>query len=312
MHDEIAACETFTNKKINAVRSRLAKLLPGRDYAIVAGGSYARREASDQSDLDYFVICESAKLSPRAEEDFPTIKKTLKAVVQKEHATDGAFGKIVSIDQMGKNIGGRLDDNDTITRRVLFLLEGEWLYNEVQFNNYRNQIIGKYINASISEHQFCRFFLNDLIRYYRTVCVDFEHKTKEQGKAWGTRNIKLVFSRKLLYFSGILVAAETWQHTYKTKVEILNNLLSLTPIQRVGAVCGDKADPALKAYDEFLRKMGDPVIRKMTEKASGIRRTQPEEFRLLKNEGHHFSWMLAKLLKDTYDSSHPIHNALIV
>jgi hypothetical protein len=153
--------------------------------------------------------------------------------------------------------------------------------------------------------------LNDFIRYYRTICVDFEHKTQEQGKSWGSRNIKLIFSRKLLYFSGILVTAETWQHTYKVKLERIRNLLALTPARRVRAICGTRADPVLNAYGEFLRKMRDPSVRTMLDKTSETRSDQSAEFRTFKNEGHHFTWMLAKLLRDTYDSSHPIHNALI-
>ena len=66
------------------------------------------------------------------------------------------------------------------------------------------------------------------------------------------------------------------------------------------------------AYGEFLRKLGDPEIRGMLETVTDVREDHPEAFRLLKNDGHHFSWLLAKLLKDTYDVSHPIHNALVV
>jgi hypothetical protein len=50
----------------------------------------------------------------------------------------------------------------------------------------------------------------------------------------------------------------------------------------------------------------------MLEDVPEKRDDQPQEFRGFKNEGHHFSWMLVKLLKDSYDSSHPIHNALVV
>jgi hypothetical protein len=271
------------------LRRSLAKALPGREYAIVTGGSYARGEASAQSDLDYFLICDSDKAKLKAEQDLPTIKKIVQRVVKKQYADDGAFGGTESIKVMTQNIGGKDDTNAKITRRVLFLLEGEWLLDKSRFLKYRDQVISKYIKSTISDHQFCRFLLNDLIRYYRTVCVDFEHKTSEKGKEWGTRNIKLVFSRKLLYFSGILVAAETWQHTFDYKVERLKWLLSLTPIGRIRAVCGNRADLALNAYGEFLRKMSDPTIRKMTDGVSELREKQPQEFRLFKNEGHHFS-----------------------
>jgi hypothetical protein len=192
------------------------------------------------------------------------------------------------------------------------LLEGDWLYNEAKFVAYREKVLDKYVLKSISDHQFCRFLLNDLIRYYRTICVDFEHKTEEMGKSWGTRNIKLIFSRKLLYFSGIIATAETWQHTYQAKRKRLSDLLMLTPIRRIEAVCGERADQALGAYGQFLRKIADPAIRKMLEGVPKDRGNQSPEFRLLKNEGHHFSWTLVKLLRDTYDPIHPIHNALVV
>ena len=213
---------------------------------------------------------------------------------------------------MTENIGGEQDTNEKITRRVLLLLEGQWLLNKQVFDACREQIISRYIKDGITDHQLCRFFLNDLIRYYRTVCVDFEHKTAEKGKAWGTRNIKRVFSRKLLYFSGILIAAETWQHTNVYKVQRVKDLIAMTPIRRIEQVCGNKAERALAAYAEFLQKLSDPAIRKMTEEVSDVRQDQPEAFRLFKNQGHHFSWMLIKLLKDTYDESHAIHNAIVV
>jgi hypothetical protein len=262
--------------------------------------------------LDYFLICDSERAGRNAQTKLVEIKKILHKHVGKEPARDGAFGEIEVISTMTSNIGGSKDDNGKITRRLLFLLEGEWLYNEEKFNAYRDAVLAKYLRRSISDHQFCRFLLNDLIRYYRTICVDFEHKTQEQGKAWGTRNIKLIFSRKLLYFSGILMAAETWQLTYDAKRQRVMDLLRLTPIRRIDRICGQRAGQALHAYGSFLERLEDRKIRGMLENVTDVRDKQPEAFRSFKNDGHHFSWMLAKLLKDTYDSAHPIHNGLIV
>ncbi len=312
MHDAIDSRKQFTDERLVKMRAILADLLPRNSFVVVANGSYARGEASNESDLDYFLICNSKKDIPRVKKELPRISRGLTKVVPKRYSASGAFGKIESIEEMILNIGGNLDGNEKITRRVLFLLEGEWLHNKEGFHEYRKKIIEKYVKKTISDHQFCRFLLNDLIRYYRTICVDFEHKTTELGKAWGVRNIKLVFSRKLLYFSGILIAAETWQHTYSTKCEKLHFLLGLTPIERVKIVCGDRATSAIAAYGEFLKKLADPSIRRILEKEPFLREKQSQEFRLFKNEGHHFSWLLAKLLSDTYDDSHPIHNALIV
>jgi len=44
-----------------------------------------------------------------------------------------------------------------------------------------------------------RFLLNDLVRYWRTMAVDFAAKRRErEGAGWGLRNFKLRMSRKLI------------------------------------------------------------------------------------------------------------------
>jgi hypothetical protein len=121
-----------------------------------------------------------------------------------------------------------------------------------------------------------------------------------------------MFSRKLLYFSGILIAAESAQLTYKDKIERSLWLLSLTPIQRVRAICGVRADTALQIYCEFLKSLSDQKVRKFCEKITVDRKTHTDEFRAIKNRGHHFTWALANLLKDTYGTGHAIHTALLM
>ncbi|MFQ5329579.1 MAG: hypothetical protein ACE5D4_06275, partial [Thermodesulfobacteriota bacterium] len=86
--------------------------------------------------------------------------------------------------------------------------------------------------------------------------------------------------------------------------------LRLTPIDRIKKICGTKADKALSFYDEFLHNLSDPLVRDMLNKTDDNRAEHTEEFRNLKNKGHHFSWELSRLLGETYDPSHPIHNAM--
>jgi len=316
----IKAREEYSKNKLDEVRQKISiqcnedKDLKrySNNFTIIVGGSYARLEASEESDMDYFIVCQDVKCQEVLKSKSKCIQECIQKTGIKNAAPDGAFGEIETIKEMTENVGGRNDINAKITRRILFLIEGIALYNKSVFNQYREKLIKKYISDKITDHQLSMFLLNDIIRYYRTVCVDFEYKTAEAGKPWGTRNIKLIYARKLLYFSSILVCAETAQRDYEDKVKITNDLLCKTPIQRIQEVCGARADKALKIYDDYLVKLSDKRIRQELDAVSKENARDCKTYIKMKNNGHHYNWELLKLLHDTYASNHPIHRALIL
>lgn len=297
-----------------ALRAQLSQKFPEEvlaQFSVVAGGSYGRGEASESSDLDFFIIHDSSLGAPH--EILDEVCAICKSVVPNVPAVGGPFAKPQCIDEMVGKIGGDDDSNENITRRILFLLESKSLFNNSKTNKYKSLLVDKYIKDDITDHQLAMFLLNDIIRYYRTVCVDFEFKTRQEGKAWGIRNIKLVFSRKLLYFSGIIMAGEVAQLTPSEKKKTIRGLIDKTPIERVEFLCGPASAGALQLYDYFLGKLSDPSVRTLLEGVSpGPASKSEEEFRDLKNRGHRFSWALLGLLKSTYESSHPIHKALVL
>jgi predicted nucleotidyltransferase len=149
---EIEKAARFTSKRVQRIRQILAKKLKGDKFSVIAGGSYARGEASAESDLDFFVVCDSEQVATEVRSEIAKIQQLLGEVVPKPPAVGGAFAQVEAITGMENNIGGQLDANDKITRRILFLLEGEWLYNQKKFDIYRRRVLGRYIGESIIEN----------------------------------------------------------------------------------------------------------------------------------------------------------------
>lgn len=299
----------YSNRALAAMRRGL-EALPLGDRAVLVCGSYARREASENSDVDFFMVSESVGADTSLTD---SVRTAIKKVAPNEPSPDGAFGGSVDRRRMIENIGGEDDDNPSITRRILFLLEGEWLFNENGLRSFRRDILERYIHEDMADHQLAMFLLNDIIRYYRTVAVDYEFKTTEQAnpKPWAIRNIKLVFSRKLLYTSGLFSVAMTVDRTREKKVEMLEGLFALPVLERMTSICGGaNMEPVVESYNRFLGKLEDVEVRRYLEKLKKPER-KDSHFRELKDEGHHFTRELLKLFESTFDSIHPIRRAVV-
>ena len=162
-----------------------------------------------------------------------------------------------------------------MTHRILFLLEGEWLYNKEGLRDFRREILKRYIREEMSDHQLALFLLNDVIRYYRTIAVDYEFKVTE-GKPWGIRNIKLIFSRKLLYASGLFSVAMTADRAREDKIGILEDLFELPVMERMISICGrSRMEAVLNSYNRFLEKLEDSDTREHLVNLQASERNDP-------------------------------------
>lgn len=296
-----------SDEKIRALREGLEGVVPS-DCVVATFGSYARREASDQSDIDYLLIRSDDVIDAEVEARVGTV---IRKIVPIDPSTSGPFAKSVAFGDFLKNLGGDLESNHSLTRRLLLMLEGEYLSGGDRFRELRSELIEKYVDATPKDHQLALFLLNDIIRYWRTMTVDYMYKTTEASKPWAIRNIKLIFSRKLLYASGLFAIGATVDKGKQAKIDVLTELFDLTPIERLVRICGPDASAVmLRSYGHFLEEMEKPLVR---EHLKGIERGDHEDriFRDLKNEGHTFTRELLTLFEATFHSTHPIHRAVV-
>ena len=299
----------YSEERLGKIREALGEL-PLENVVVAACGSYARREASRQSDIDYFIVSNSSRVDKVLKEQ---VHNAIVEIVPNTPAEGGPFAKWTTQRSILKNIGGANDSNTNITQGILLLLEGEWLFNECGLRNFRRKILECYIRNNMTDHQLALFLLNDIIRYYRTVAVDYEFKISKGGesKPWAIRNVKLVFSRKLLYASGLFSIAMTADRAREEKVSVLEDLFAQPVVERMKCICGEcRMHKVLTSYNRFLETLENARSRRHLEGLDGRGRSD-RQFREIKNEGHHFTRELLRLFEGTFDSTHPIHRAVV-
>ncbi|HYW16344.1 MAG TPA: hypothetical protein VE891_09345, partial [Allosphingosinicella sp.] len=241
------------------------------------------------------------------------IREAISKHVPIEPGLGGPFGGHITGADLLRNVGGNDDTNKAITRRILLLLEGDWLCcGEESFRSLRRSLIEKYVMATPpKDHQLALFLLNDIIRYWRTITVDYAFKTAEEGKDWGLRNIKLMYSRKLMYASGLFGVAMTADRSQNRKIVFLDEYFELPVIERIASVAGEvESRRVMELYDQFLDKLEQESVRNHLKELSPSQRSD-ELFRELKNEGHRFTRELLNLFEKTFHSTHLIHRAVV-
>lgn len=332
LHDypHIARARRHSAGVLQALRSDLQAVLhgsPQRDrLCVVVSGSYGRDEACAESDLDWFVLLDGCDAGEIAAE-MAQIGAVIARHVARPTGDSGIFGGEATQDfaQLIEHIGGSQDSNQSLTRRMLLLLEGRCLFGAEQFARLRRQLLEAYIGKGSPDKSISRFLLNDVIRYYRTITIDVQHKACVDSRAWGLRSIKLKFSRKLLYFAAIIAIADTAREPARdARIERMLALLELPalerlqriatdcePLQKPSAAVEQKTREIFALYESFLRQLAVPANRL---ELAGVRedsREASELYMALRESSKTFTRCLFDWLRVKYAAEHPIHNALV-
>lgn len=227
---------------------------------VFAAGSLGRLEAGGNSDLDIFVIARPNSLGRLGEVRLLSKIADLNDVLGFPPFSDEMrYMKVYDSEQLVKDTGKPRDDSEnSFTTRMLLLLESAPLTNEEMYYEVMSEVCENYFRDNKGKKDFRPLFLiNDLLRYWRTLCLNYEQCREDPSKPWRKRNMNLRFSRLTTVFATVALlmidrpaeARDFIDHT------------SRTPIERLADAVDKLADPVfesaflsfLENYSSFLR-----------------------------------------------------------
>jgi hypothetical protein len=267
----LAAARARTARRLAERAALLAGLPLDANVAVVLMGSWGRHELTSGSDDDYVVLVRG--VAPA--DGWGPVNDTA-AQVAERFARDpngfgapgrqGVFAEVVYSAGLMR-VGLDDDTNTNHTRRMLLVLESVAACHDSVLDGVRFDLVQDYLSDALKDHRPPRFLLNDLVRYWRTIGVDFVAKGRGgDGSGWGLRNAKLRTSRKLLFASGLLPVLRCHELRAEAIAPFLAAQFATPPVDRVadaflhyGAL--EQGGAVLEAYDAFIALLDDDDVR---------------------------------------------------
>jgi hypothetical protein len=292
------AARERTGRRLAAKRPLLEALRHSSDTSIVLMGSWGRRELTSGSDDDFMVLVRGGFRLPV----MPTIR-SVKKVLDRAPGKQGVFGRAVFGKKLVNEIGLDEDNNSNLTRRMLFFLESVPATELDTYRVVREEMLDRYLDHSVKPFKPPRFLLNDVVRYWRTMCVDFAGKERKGPEKWGLRNAKLRNSRKILFAGGLLPVLDCFRLDKAEMRTFLSAELDTPPVDRIARSFMDNGAPdagarALGAYDEFVGRLHEKDFRDALKGVTREDASSPE-FVEMQRIGHELEEGLLALLYET-------------
>lgn len=305
------------------IAGKIEKTLHGlstTDAGVVVFGSLARNEWTSKSDVDWTLLVDG-QADPQHLEIAQDVAARLKRGSFPAPGPTGIFGNMTFSHDLIQKIGGREDTNENTTRRVLLLQESLPFGKPHAYDRVLRLILSRYLKDDRGlrfgsvPYKVPRFLLNDIVRYWRTITVDFVEKQRGQaGYGWGLRNAKLRMSRKLIFASGllscfscdILSTAEARKellkdHTTIAMEEHLRNFVRKSPLEILAtfllelSIKRSTARKLFSAYNAFLAVLNDAKKRDRLKNLHYDSVSDDKVFNEVRQQGHEFQEGLTSL-----------------
>lgn len=255
-HQGLAVRRERSQLKLDQFSSRLREDRHARQFdgAIFAAGSYGRLEAGEKSDLDVFVVGSTATCGQltgtRLLAAIADINDVLEFPCFDEEMR---FYKIYTEKDLVENLGKPKDDTEnSFTARMLLMLEGRALHGEQRYKELISRVIDNYFRDNKGKKDFRPLFLlNDLLRYWRTLCLNYEDTRSDSRRKWRKKNLNLRFSRMTTVFATVLVLLKIKPSSAQEFLPFTD----MTPFERI-ATCLDEG-PDLGATQAFSTLLDD-------------------------------------------------------
>jgi predicted nucleotidyltransferase len=235
--------------------------------SVFCAGSLGRGDSGIRSDLDLFVI--SGKAQRSRLEDLTLFARVIEindSFSKEKISNDGEYLKIYPIAKMLEVLGQPTDDSDNMfTARMLMLLESQPVTNVSLYDRLVTEVLEHYFRDSDGKDKFRPLFLlNDLLRYWRTLCLNYEKIRNDPGRPWWKKNINLKFSRMITVFGTVLPLIAMRNPTE----DDVYALVQLSPLERFAKGLDESENTELlagfsgflDAYEQFLAWKEDPMI----------------------------------------------------
>jgi hypothetical protein len=236
----------FSRNRLQGMSRRLRCTREFRDLpelCVYATGSYARYEASPHSDIDLFFVHPGSFATspvPRLSELrlFARVINVGRKMEFPTFSNDGEYLRVLFLDDILNKLGSPEDDSQNFfTARMLLLLESAAVVNASTLSSIVDQIVEAYFRDYPDHPTNFRpvFLINDILRFWKTLCLNYEHRRNRPANDPGrklrqnVKNFKLKFSRLMTCFGTVVAVCALPAPISKEQV---TSLTRRTPFER--------------------------------------------------------------------------------